>query len=128
MAFFPSFTPRYLSSFPTFDSFYRRDKFYKQSLAPDVYQELSYRMVLWYGCQGDVEDYQVWALARVMEMEKNQARPICPEDLRPRVRQEWLSRLDECKTLEEAETVVSGEVKRQDGACLLCSLQTTPPD
>lgn len=54
-----------------------------------------------------MEEYQLWASARMLELDRNLYRPMSPKDLSPTERQAWQDKLDSCATYEEAVTVVS---------------------
>lgn len=53
-----------------------------------------------------MDDYQMWGLARLFELEKEDERPLHPRDLSRRALEGWQQKLNECSTLEEAETAV----------------------
>ena len=80
----------------------------RKALSEEKYEQLNTRMIRWYGdACGDVDDYQLWASARLLHLDKDPNRVLRPEDLHTRVRDEWLERLEQCATIEDAETVVS---------------------
>lgn len=63
------------------------------------------RMAAWSGCQSKT-GYEYWAMGRAHKLASAPDRPLKPEDLSIVDRQEWISRLDQCSTLSEAECTV----------------------
>jgi hypothetical protein len=78
-------------------------------MSAHAWEELNRRMLQWYGPEDaeGVDDYQLWATARLILLDNDPNRPMRPEDLDSSVRLQWQERLDQCATLEDAETVVS---------------------
>lgn len=77
-------------------------------LSEEQYQRLTDQLLNWYGGSGEVEDYQLWASARMLELDRDLERPMSPKDLNSTDLRNWQERLDLCSTYEDAETVVSG--------------------
>lgn len=111
-----SFASRHLGSFKSFAAYIKRDEEYKQILHEEQYQRLVDQLLDWYRGGSAVEVYQLWASARLRELDRHPGRPLSPKDLIPSELQTWQDKLDSCATYEEAETVVSSGLAK-DQSC-----------
>ncbi|UZJ53143.1 hypothetical protein CBS101457_002463 [Exobasidium rhododendri] len=111
------FIERFLGSVPSYAAFLERELHLKTVVPAHLYK--AYRRGLrwwWDGEQFEdehnkIDEYEVWAMARLIELEKDRERPLRPEDLHTPVRMEWQDRVDQCTSWEDAMRVAKGKLK-----------------
>ena len=54
-----------------------------------------------------MDDYKLWATARLAILDRDRLRPMSPKDLNSRELREWQQNVDACETMKEAIMVVS---------------------